>query len=75
MMDKTKLVGRKVYYRIAAMPHALGGNVANVESDGLWIEGSQFANELTTSGLSLDLKSPIVFVPFSSLAWILTEKD
>ncbi|MGZ4834521.1 MAG: hypothetical protein ACXVZZ_02720 [Terriglobales bacterium] len=57
----------------------LTGTVSKVDSDGLWIDASRVAesmqHDLAWGPMVRELKNPVLFVPFSSLMFLMAAQE
>lgn len=80
-MNETRyLKDKTVLYRLAGAPSVYIGRVRNTEERGVWLEGGTLIEELRRDPawkpLVENMKgSPEIFVPFSSLVFLLVEKE
>ena len=78
MNDLAHLVDKQVLVRLLGAPTIYPGVVTNVEPRGVWIEAPSMINEMTRdaswTSLIANVNKPIIFVPFSSIAFLITVK-
>ena len=78
MIDYAHLRDKKIAFRIRGMQRAFLGTVKLVENDGLWIQSGDLLAEAQTygtSGLLADFRAPIVFIPTTSLLFLVAAEE
>jgi hypothetical protein len=75
MIDKEHLRGQDVVFLISGTNRPLQSRVVYVETDGIWLDGDKIVDRLTTAiGGAMELagiKTPVVFIPFSQIQWLI----
>lgn len=80
-MNETKyLKDKTILYRLTGAANVYIGRVRNTEERGVWLEGGTLIEDLHRDAawkpLIDNIKgSPEIFVPFSSLVFLLVEKE
>lgn len=78
-MNKTHLLDKKVSFRLIGAPSINIGVVQSIESDGFWIQSPQLINELqqdrSWGPAVAQIQIPVLFVPTSSLVYLIAAKD
>ena len=76
--DLAHLVDKQVLARLVGAPTIYPGVVTNVEPRGVWIEAPSMINALAQdaawASLMASINEPIIFVPFSGLAFLIGVK-
>jgi hypothetical protein len=79
MIDKKQLEDKQVAFRIAGTSRVNLGTVKLVEDDGFWIESLQLTSELQQDAAWAPaikvIQNPVMFVPTSSLMFLIATKD
>jgi len=77
MLDKAHLRGEKVVFRMVGSNIVNTGVVLNVEDDGFWIESQDIVSQhdLAWGPAIAQLKTPVFFVPTSSLMFLIASKE
>ena len=78
MNDLAHLVDKEVLLRLIGAPTIYPGVVKNVEPRGVWIEAPSMINALAQdaawTSLIASVNKPIIFVPFSNVAFLIAVK-
>ena len=76
MIDLGHLENKPVVFKLPGMTKAITGKVVKVEKErGLWIMDGGLANSLSQFGFPAVLEKPALFVPFSSLEWLMAASE
>jgi hypothetical protein len=79
MINKQRLEDQQVAFQIINTSRVNVGIVRLVESDGFWIESQQLGDELRADlarGPAIQtIQNPVIFVPTSSLMFLVASKD
>jgi len=79
MLDTKHLDNRKVLFRLKHHPPMFSGTVSKVEDHGLWTDASQVVsttqNDVAWGPLVTTLSNPVIFVPFSSLQFLIASQE
>jgi len=74
MPDTRHLRNKTVILKTAGIIKAVSTSVVSEESDGLWFSGGGgLIGALADAGIPTGLKTPVVFVPFSQIQWLIAE--
>jgi hypothetical protein len=73
-MPETKdLRNKTVILKMAGPYRAVSTNVVHEEENGLWFSGGGLLGELTEAGIPEGVRSPVVFVPFPQIHYLIAE--
>jgi len=79
VIAKTRLRNKRVIFRLKTIPTIYSGTVQRLEDDGVWIDAPDFFSELQKDAawavLAREIQEPLLFVPMSSLLYLMTAKD
>ena len=79
MVDLAHLQDKQVAFRFLNERQAFSGTVRKVESSGFWIECSQMIDQMTADlgwGAAVqNIGAPVIFVPTSSLMYLIAAKE
>jgi hypothetical protein len=74
MNSLEKLRGKEVHLKLNTLEKPVAAKVINLETSGLWIEGSPILQAVVGAGAK-GFQSSIVFVPFQNVEWLVAEKE
>ena len=79
MVNKHGLLNRQIVFRLTAIPGVYSGEVRLVEDDGFWIESSSLVSEMRSDKawgvLLAKTQDPVLFVPMTSLLYLIAAKE
>jgi hypothetical protein len=71
MPDVKNLREKTVILKIAGTNAAVSTTVMSEDSHGLWFAGGGLIGELAQAGMPTGISSPIIFVPFSQIQYLI----
>jgi hypothetical protein len=74
-MNTAHLIGQAVEIKVAGLTSPVSAVILGVESAGLWIHKGDVVEKITVdrgADSTALPKDPAVFVPFATIAWLLT---
>lgn len=79
MLDLKHLENRAVSFRLKHNPPMFSGIVSKVDTEGIWIDASQVVdtmlNDIAWAPLVATISHPVIFVPFSSLMFLIAAQE
>jgi hypothetical protein len=79
VIDKEHLRDKEVVFRLIHSDRIYSGFILNVESDGFWIEAPHLIGEMQQDRgwgpVVGPIQTPVLFVPTSSLLYLITSKE
>jgi len=76
MIDLGHLENRRIIIKLPNMRAAMAGTVVKIEKErGLWIMDNALERSLQEFGFPAVLEKPALFVPFSSLEWLVAASE
>lgn len=79
MLDTKHLENRKILFRLKHHTSMYSGTVSKVEAEGIWIDASFVVSAMKQDAvwapMVADVKNPVIFVPFSSLQFLIAAQE
>ena len=79
MIDKAHLSDKNILFRIKHSDHVYAGTVKFIENDGFWIESPSMYGQLQNDRVWMEsantIETPVLFVPTSSLMFLIASKE
>jgi hypothetical protein len=79
MLDTKHLENRKISFRLKHNQLMFTGTVSKVENEGLWIDAtnvvSTMQNDIAWGPMVAAIQAPVIFVPFSSLMFLIAAQE
>ena len=77
MIDLHALRDKTVVMKVAGFPHTITAKVVNIEIAGIWILTQELPAELSQAGalIKTETKTPVFFLPFSQLLFLVATQD
>ena len=75
MPDIKNLREKTVILKIAGTNAAVGTKVVSEDNHGLWFSGGGLIGQLAQAGMPAGISSPLIFVPFSQIEYLMVSAE